>query len=467
MEIRTLFLFLAAKLLMHNLVGCLSMTIPNITTDQSALLALKSSLILNPNSILVTNWTTRTSVCNWIGVVCGHRHKRVVALNIPSMGLVGTLPPSLGNLSFLVRINMFNNSFYGHLPEDLAKLRRLKYISVRVNNLGGQMPSWLGSLRNLQFLLLGNNNFTGKIPLEIGNLRDLRKLDTQFNQLTGTIPPHIFNISSLELIALSMNGLSGNLPADMCYDVPQLKFLYLSGNKLSGEVPPSLHRCSELEMLSLAINNFAGPITSGFGNLTKLEQLYLAKNHIEVEGDVPGEDISEQSLIEEAYLETLERDYSGGTYEQVPEERSKKRRDNKNCPRNKAQDQSSEAATTIVMAMRVFKGNRRCCVRRKTEGLYTDWRGVSRQKELLSDIGPVHSENCIRLAAIVCCIWYLFVAAVSPYLFDAYDLHLVFDCLDRQPVHMFEGASTSVGSAFTSVEVESPIEEGQVSQMLS
>ncbi|PSS02999.1 Receptor-like protein kinase [Actinidia chinensis var. chinensis] len=261
------------------------MTIPNITTDQSALLALKSSLILNPNSILVTNWTTRTSVCNWIGVVCGRRHKRVVALNIPSMGLVGTLPPSLGNLSFLVRINMFNNSFYGHLPEDLAKLRRLKYISVRLNNLGGQMPSWLGSLRNLQFLLLGNNNFTGKIPLEIGNLRDLRKLDTQFNQLTGTIPPHIFNISSLELIALSMNGLSGNLPADMCYDVPQLKFLYLSGNKLSGEVPPSLHRCSELEMLSLAINNFAGPITSGFGNLTKLEQLYLAKNHIE--GSLP------------------------------------------------------------------------------------------------------------------------------------------------------------------------------------
>ena len=161
MEIRTLFLFLATKLLMHYLVGCLSMTIPNITTDQSALLALKSSLILDPNSILVTNWTTRTSVCNWIGVVCGHRHKRVIALNIPSMGLVSTLPPNLGNLSFLVRLNMYNNSFYGHLPEDLAKLRRLKYISVRLNNLGGQMPSWLGSLRNLQILFLGNNSFTG------------------------------------------------------------------------------------------------------------------------------------------------------------------------------------------------------------------------------------------------------------------------------------------------------------------
>ncbi|GFZ07124.1 hypothetical protein Acr_19g0000610 [Actinidia rufa] len=227
MEIRTLFLFLATKLLMPYLVACLSMTIPNITTDQSALLALKSSLILDPNSILVTNWTIRTLVCNWIGVVCGHRHKRVVALNIPSMGVVGTIPPNLGNLSFLVQLNMYDNSFYGHLPEDLAKLRRLKFLSVRLNNLTGQVPSWLGSLRNLKLLLLGNNSFTGKIPYEIGNLRDLR----------------------------------------------------------SGEVPPSLHRCSELEEMSLSVNNFTGPMTSGFGNLTKLEQLYIGGNHIQ--GSLP------------------------------------------------------------------------------------------------------------------------------------------------------------------------------------
>ena len=121
----------------------------------------------------------------------------------------------------------------------------------------------------------------GKIPLEIGNLQNLRRLDMEFNQLTGTIPPHIFNISSLELIALSSNGLYGNLPADMCSGVPRLKFLYLSWNKLSGEVPPSLHRCSELEEMSLSVNNFTRPITSGFGNLTKLELLYLGHNYIQ------------------------------------------------------------------------------------------------------------------------------------------------------------------------------------------
>ncbi|GFY99647.1 hypothetical protein Acr_13g0010470 [Actinidia rufa] len=90
----------------------------------------------------------------------------------------------------------------------------------------------------------------------------------------------------------------------------------------------------------------------------------------QVEGDVPREYISEQSLNEEASGETSERDYNGGTNERVPkatgrgqkkrpEKRSqegghrgqKKRRDKKNCPRNKAQDQSLEAATTAMMAM--------------------------------------------------------------------------------------------------------------------
>ncbi|GFY87503.1 hypothetical protein Acr_05g0011420 [Actinidia rufa] len=68
------------------------------------------------------------------------------------------------------------------------------------------------------------------------------------------------------------------------------------------------------------------------------------------EGDVPREDISEQSLNEKACVEASESDYSGGTNERVLESH-RKRRDKKNCPRNKAQDQSSEAATTAMMAV--------------------------------------------------------------------------------------------------------------------
>ncbi|GFZ14786.1 hypothetical protein Acr_24g0009760 [Actinidia rufa] len=102
-----------------------------------------------------------------------------------------------------------------------------------------------------------------------------------------------------------------------------------------------------------------------------------------------------------------------------------KRRDKKNCPRNKTQDQSSEAATTAMMAVdesdvllaasadeesdwisdsgiayhlcrdrewrntQSFQGKQEKLQEKEDWKDYTDWRGVSRQEELLSNIGPV------------------------------------------------------------------------------
>ncbi|GFY86936.1 malectin/receptor-like protein kinase family protein [Actinidia rufa] len=76
----------------------------------------------------------------------------------------------------------------------------------------------------------------------------------------------------------------------------------------------------------------------------------------------------------------------------------------RDCPKYKAQVQSSDTAATAVMAVDKSevllaasdhgksdwfpRETRRCCGERRLEG-YTDWRGVSRQEELLSDMGPV------------------------------------------------------------------------------
>jgi len=53
----------------------------NITIDQSALLALKAHITDDLHEFLATNWSTSTSVCNWIGITCGAKHLRVTALN--------------------------------------------------------------------------------------------------------------------------------------------------------------------------------------------------------------------------------------------------------------------------------------------------------------------------------------------------------------------------------------------------
>lgn len=175
------------------LVSCCSMvsssmaaTSPDIDTDQSALVALKSHIETDPNNTLASNWTVPTSVCNWVGVTCGTRHQRVTALNLSYMGLVGTIPPHIGNLSFLFELNFRNNSFHGKLPVELSGLRRLKFLHFGFNRFEGKIPSWLGSLPRLQILYLYGNQFSGSIPACIFNISSLQVISLSSNRLSGT-----------------------------------------------------------------------------------------------------------------------------------------------------------------------------------------------------------------------------------------------------------------------------------------
>ncbi|KAI4353718.1 hypothetical protein L6164_002649 [Bauhinia variegata] len=85
----------------------------NINTDQSSLLAFKDHITYDANNFLAKNWSVKTPTCDWFGVTCASSHLRVTSLNLSYMGLVGTIPPHLGNLSFLMELDLSNNSFHG------------------------------------------------------------------------------------------------------------------------------------------------------------------------------------------------------------------------------------------------------------------------------------------------------------------------------------------------------------------
>ncbi|KAK2983429.1 hypothetical protein RJ640_027927 [Escallonia rubra] len=116
--------------------------VTNITTDEHALLSLKASITTNWSSSAthVCNWTGATHVYNWTEVIC-NRHRRVAALSLSNMGLLGTLPPSMGNLSFLVSLTLRNNSFSGDIPKEMAQLRRIKVINLNFNDFSGGLPT--------------------------------------------------------------------------------------------------------------------------------------------------------------------------------------------------------------------------------------------------------------------------------------------------------------------------------------
>ncbi|XP_031118027.1 probable LRR receptor-like serine/threonine-protein kinase At3g47570 isoform X2 [Ipomoea triloba] len=289
---------------LHCLMVCLTINAhTNITTDKHALLSLKSKVSFDPHRILANNWSVKSiTPCNWIGVTCSSRHNRVIALNLSNMGLVGELTPDVGNLSFLVSLDLSQNNFHNSFPRELSQLRRLKVLQCRFNNFSGNIPSWFGLLPNLRILYLGNNNITGFLPMslfnlsklevlslgvnslegsvprELSNLSQLKWLGFSNNRLIGSFPLGILNLSKLEILALPYNSLFGELPLDLGNSLPKLQKFNIHYNKFSGQIPSSLSYCSSLQTISLPFNNFSGHVPKEFGNLTKLRGLYLGEN---------------------------------------------------------------------------------------------------------------------------------------------------------------------------------------------
>ncbi|KAL3500669.1 hypothetical protein ACH5RR_039762 [Cinchona calisaya] len=246
----------------------------NIATDQSALLALKAHITSDPYQFLSRNWSlnsaTSSAVCDWIGVECGSKHQRVTALNISSMSLTGTIPPQLGNLTFLVSLNIRNNYFHGNLPLELSHLRRLRFIRLSFNNFTGEIPMWFGCFPVLQFLALSHNNFSGLIPSsisqlsklkhlnfdgiipqEIGNLRSLKGFDIGNNHITGSIPKEIGNLTRLTILEFSENLLTASTTDDEAWTT--LKMEFQGSSKVITVKLQSFHR--DFETLQMKSGN--------------------------------------------------------------------------------------------------------------------------------------------------------------------------------------------------------------------
>ncbi|KAK5782972.1 hypothetical protein PVK06_037478 [Gossypium arboreum] len=296
--------------------------------ESSALLALKAYISPESPNVLANNWTTATSVCNWIGVICGGQPRRVVALNLSSMGLDGTLPPigttpsALGsitslktidlsynklsgsidstifNLSSLQIIDLSHNRLDGNLPADMGnRLPELKELYLSWNQLYGEIPSSLFNCRQLKELSLSSNSFTGNISINLGNLTMLKDLDLSTNYFEGRIPSSIGNCSSLKTINFRDNNLEGAIPSEVGLFLPNLLELQLRGNKLQGTIPSSIANASKLTLLDLADNSFTGPIPMKIGDLKALVEIDLSINQLS--GHIPDSIVDLKNL---AYL---------------------------------------------------------------------------------------------------------------------------------------------------------------------
>ncbi|KAJ4888721.1 LRR receptor-like serine/threonine-protein kinase EFR [Raphanus sativus] len=281
LSVHQLLLFLIFYVSTFSIVGAASLS---LNTDREALLSFRSQIIHTPQSLSFT-WDQNTSPCNWTGVTCNTRNRRVASINLSGRGLTGSISPSIGNLSFLRSLQLQNNQLGGLVPKEITNLFRLRVLNLSSNSLEGSLPSNLSKLTELRVLDLTSNMITGLVPNQLGDLKNLTILNLGKNLLHGPIPPSLSNISSLTILSLGTNSLSGPVPNELGR-LQSLQVLDLTINNLSGTIPPSIYNMSSLESLVIASNNFWGQFPSNIGyTLPKLLVFNVCFNKFS--GEIP------------------------------------------------------------------------------------------------------------------------------------------------------------------------------------
>uniref|UniRef100_K3YQC5 Leucine-rich repeat-containing N-terminal plant-type domain-containing protein n=1 Tax=Setaria italica TaxID=4555 RepID=K3YQC5_SETIT len=91
-------------------------------------------------------------------------------------------------IAFPKALYLSGNKFTGVIPPEIGHLKALTKLDISFNNLTGPIPPSICNLTNLQLLDLSNNNLTGEIPAVLENLYFLAVFNVSNNNLQGPIP---------------------------------------------------------------------------------------------------------------------------------------------------------------------------------------------------------------------------------------------------------------------------------------
>ncbi|KAJ9540190.1 hypothetical protein OSB04_026696 [Centaurea solstitialis] len=250
------------------------------------------------------------------------------SLSLESSGLLGTIPNSIGRLSFLRSFNLDGNLISGPIPYSIGRLSSLEFLGLSSNRLNGSLPDSLGQLSKLKSLYVSFNSLTGVVTeTHFAELTRLKELQARDNKLTlrpslanwippfkllslslsswdlgPQFPPWLLLQEDLELLQISNTMISSALPESFWRSLPNLvhlvmsqnqiqgRFLVipanlwlidLSSNKFSGKLPQLLNT-SFPAMLDLSNNSFVGSLHHllCYNGARGLTILNLANNHL-------------------------------------------------------------------------------------------------------------------------------------------------------------------------------------------
>ncbi|XP_009616224.1 receptor-like protein EIX2 [Nicotiana tomentosiformis] len=231
--------------------------------------------------------------------------------------LTGNLPESLGSLSMLESLYIFNNRLEGVVTEsNFTNLTQLRYFYASTNSLtlkvsrnwippfqainfviGGwnigppHFPMWIQTQKQIVNLDISNGGIQSEVTTWFWNLASqITFLNLSHNKFVGEVP--IVSASSWSsgqgpwIMYLSSNNFSGLLPRISTIELDlsnnsfseELIVLILRDNNLIGGISKSLEVLSNLQSLDFRRNRLNGSFSSSLKNCTKLHKIDLAEN---------------------------------------------------------------------------------------------------------------------------------------------------------------------------------------------
>lgn len=158
----------------------------------------------------------------------------------------------------LKKLNKLNisGSNFSEFPSVLTELISLKNLTIRRNDFNLSLPPSIGNMKNLTRLDL-ESNLIKNLPSSFANLKNLKYLDLSDNSL-DCIPKELESLSNLEYLNLSRNKIEDS---DFDFEkLKSLKSLRMTHNKIK-QLPKGLLESKSINRIHLRQNPISKRIT--------------------------------------------------------------------------------------------------------------------------------------------------------------------------------------------------------------
>ena len=209
--------------------------------------------------------------------------RKLVTLDLEGGQFTGALPSSLGQLTMLQSFTLYGAFFTNGMPATFCNLVQLTTLTISGAGLKSLPPCLSSKLTKLTQLGVGINQIKGPFPTWVTQFPALMSLDMSSNQLSGPIPAAIGKLKKLLYLFLGYNSLSGHIPAEVG-ELTSLNFVDFSNNALTGPLPKAFGKLQNITYLTCNMNFLTGPLPDISG-APQLQSIDLSYNNIT--GSIP------------------------------------------------------------------------------------------------------------------------------------------------------------------------------------